>query len=276
MLTTAGNNVHAEEILKYLANGLKPMMLTHVKILSFWEIAHYWHDCDPRISKTHQLPLKVRDTLLVLSMTCSKKLYLRAEHDKAFLLELIGRAPRFTARHYRHAFKKAVDNKVFGKRFFSRMFLTRGQLCRWCVDHNESLPSFWFPDNDKSPYSATDDLSDEITVGGRYRVQLLYDDTAKSASEPCQAQRPLVVTVNQNAVKAANAKHARRNGIKDRFINFYQVEGSHYPSKTAAAEYFFDNLATKQEKLLFNNKDTATRTLLDALRSHLKEAKSSK
>lgn len=38
-------------------------MLVHVKTLSLWEIAHYWHDLDPRKSMTHQLPLKVRDTL---------------------------------------------------------------------------------------------------------------------------------------------------------------------------------------------------------------------
>lgn len=250
-------------------------MLVHVKNLSLWEIAHYWHDFDPRTTKTHHLPLKVRDTLLVLSMTYSKKLSVRVEVEKAYLLELIGHAPRFTARHYKQSFKKAMDNKIFGKQFYSRMFLTRSQLARWCVEHNEPLPKFWFPDNEKFPYDATGDLADEITVGGRYKVMMLYDDTVKPSSEASQDQ-PIVATVNENAVKAANAKHASRNAIKSRFISFYQSEGSNHPSKTASAEHFYDSLDDKQEKLLFENKDAAIRTLLDALRAHLKEANPSK
>lgn len=124
-------------------------MLVHVTILSLWEIAHYWHDCDPRESNTHNLPLKVRDTLLVLSMNFGKKLSLRAEQNKAYLLEILNQAPRFTARHYRQTFNKSIDSKVFGKRFFSNMFVTRSQLGRWCVKHKESqetrsrLPYNW-------------------------------------------------------------------------------------------------------------------------------------
>lgn len=126
-------------------------MLAHVKILSLWEIAHYWHDYDPRLSKTHQLPLKVRDTLLVLSMSYSKKLNIRVEHDKSLLLEALGYTRRFTTRHYRQAFKKSIDKKTFGKRFYSHMFLSRSQLAKWCIDNKESLPKFWFPDNDSHP-----------------------------------------------------------------------------------------------------------------------------
>lgn len=63
-------------------------MLTHVKILSLWEIAHYWHDYDPRTPKTHHLPLRVRDTLLALSIAYSKKLNISVEQDRAYLLTL--------------------------------------------------------------------------------------------------------------------------------------------------------------------------------------------
>ena len=90
-------------------------MLVHVKILSLWEIAHYWHDYDPRLSKTHQLPLKVRDTLLVLSMSYSKSLNIRIEQDKTFLIDLLGRTRRLTSRHYRQVFKKSIEKKIFGK-----------------------------------------------------------------------------------------------------------------------------------------------------------------
>lgn len=250
-------------------------MLAHIKNLSIWEIAHYWHGYDPRESKTHHLPLKVRDTLLVLSMTYSKKLCLRVEIEKAYMLEFIGYAPRFTARHYRHSFKKAIDNKVFGKQFFSRMFITRSQLGRWCIEHNEPLPQFWFPDNEKFPFNATGDLSEEITAGGRYKLILLYDDTVNHSDEPSQEQ-PIVATVNENAIRAAKAKHAQRNAIKERFISFYQTEGDNYPSKTDSAGHFFDTLDKHKEQLLFNTKETAIRTLLDALRAHLKKSKSSK
>lgn len=246
-------------------------MLVHVKNMSLWEVAHYWHDLDPRESKTHDLPLKVRDTLLVLSMSYSKKLSIRVEQDKAYLLEIYNKANRVTSRHYRQTFKKAIDNKVFGKRFYSKMFVSRSQLARWCVKHNEPLPKFWFPDNDKYPYDAEGDISDEITVNGRYKVMLLYDDTAKSSGEPSQDQ-PIVATVNSNAMKAAQAKHAPMNDVKSRFISFYLAEGAQFPNRAESARHFFDSLDQK-DSYLFTSKETATRTLLSALREHLRNSK---
>lgn len=244
-------------------------MLVHVKILSLWEIAHYWHDYDPRESYTHQLPLKVRDTLLVLAMSYCHKINMRIEREKTYLVEVLKKPPRFTQRHYRHAFKKAIDSKVFGKKFFSNLFLSRSQLGRWCIEHNEPFPNFWFPDNKKYPFNEAGDISDEISVNGRYHIQLLYDDTTKK-DEP---EKSVSTTVNENAIKAANAKHAIRNAIKSRFIAFFDDNGSGYPSRKAAAEFFFDSLDEKNEKLLFEHKDAAVRTLLNALREHLKRPK---
>ncbi|MDO9273083.1 MAG: hypothetical protein Q7T94_08720 [Rugosibacter sp.] len=251
------------------------MMLVHITILSLWEIAHYWNDSDPRESKTHNIPLKVRDTLLVLSMHFGKKLSVRTEQNKAYLLEIFNQAPRFTARHYRQTFKKSIDSKVFGKRFFSNMFVTRSQLGRWCVKQKEPLPRFWFPDNDKYPFNETGDISAEITADGRYKVQLLYDDTVTKSDEPGQGQS-VVTSVNENAVRAANAKHASTNKIKEQFIAFYLEQGGNHPGKKSAAERFFDSLDEQKEKLLFLGKEQATRTLLDALRAHLKSAKAQK
>lgn len=248
-------------------------MLAHVKILSLWEVAHYWHDYDPRISQTHHLPLKVRDTLLVFSQEFGNSLSLRVEQKKAYMLEIYQAAPKFTARHYRHSFKNAIDKKIFGKRFFSKMYITRSQLARWCISKNEPLPKFWFPDNNKFPYIVEGDLSDEITANGRYKVQLLYDDRKKPANSEAPQEQPIAATVNENAVKAAQASHAAMNAIKDRFIRFYGEESQNCPTKKAAAEYFFDTLLKTQEQLLFTSKDTAVRTLLDALRSHKKKAK---
>lgn len=248
-------------------------MLAHVKILSLWEIAHYWHDCDPRTSQTHNLPLKVRDTLLVFSTEFRNSLSIRVEKEKAYQLEIINKAPRFTARHYRHSFQKAINKRVFGIRFFSKMYISRSQLARWCVKNNEPLPTFWFPDNDKFPYKADGDLADEITDGGRYLVQLLYDDRPKPIDGEAAKEQPIATTVNENAVKAAQASHAATNAIKDRFIHFYSEEGQNCPSKKVAAEYFYDTLHETQEKLLFANKDAAVRTLLAALRAHKKKAK---
>lgn len=247
-------------------------MLAHVKIFSLWEVAHYWHDFDPRVSQTHHLPLKVRDTLLVFSMEFGSSLSLRVEQDKAYMLEIANAAPRFTARHYRHSFKKAIEKKVFGKRFFSKMYISRSQLARWCINKNEPLPKFWFPDNDKFPYIVNGDLTDEITASGRYKVQLLYDDRKKSSGSEAPQEQPIVATVNENAIKAAQASHAATNAIKDRFIQFFGEEGQNCPSRKAAAEYFFDTLLETREQLLFASKDTAVRTLLDALRAHKKKA----
>lgn len=248
-------------------------MLVHVKILSMWEVAHYWHDCDPRASQTHHLPLRVRDTLLVFSQEFGTSLSIRVEQDKAYLLKIYKAAPKLTARHYRHSFKQAIDKKVFGKRFFSNMFVTRSQLARWCVSKNEPLPEFWFPDNEKFPYKAEGDLTDEITANGRYKVQLLYDDRKKPANSEAPQEQPIATTVIENAVKAAKASHAATNALKERFIHFYSEEGQNCPSKKAAAEYFFDALHENHEQLLFANRESAVRTLLDGLRSQKKKAK---
>ena len=72
-------------------------MLPHIKTLSLWEIAHYWHGYDPRVSQTHHLPLKVRDTLLVFAMEFGSSLNLRIEQDKAYLLHVINQAPSITS-----------------------------------------------------------------------------------------------------------------------------------------------------------------------------------
>lgn len=249
-------------------------LLAHVKILSLWEVAHYWHDCDPRVSQTHHLPLKVRDTLLVFSMEFGSSLSIRVEQDKAYLLEFINTAPRFTARHYRHSFKNAIDRKVFGKRFFSKMFITRSQLARWCMSKNEPLPKFWYPDNDKFPYIAEGDLTDETTSSGRYKVQLLYDDRQKPSNNDAPQEQPIAATVNKNAVKAANAKNAPMNAIKELFINFHQSQGSSAPKMAVSARRFYFNLSAEQNQL-FKHKEAAIRTLTSALSNHLKEIKQS-
>lgn len=243
-------------------------MLVHIKNLSIWEIAHYWHDCDPRVTGTHNLPLKVRDTLLVLATSYSKKLFLRVDKEKLFMLDVYNKSARLTGRHYRHTFKKAIDNKVFGKRFFSNMFITRSQLAHWCIEHKESMPKFWFPDNEKFPYQSATDLQDEITVGGRYKLVLLYDYSEKPDKVSEQLQNGIAATVNENAVKAANVKHAATNQLKSRFVDFYLSRSGEFKSKTESARRFFQDLEPK-EKLLFASIDSAVRTFTEALREQL-------
>lgn len=248
-------------------------MIVHVKSLSLWEIAHYWHGLDPRQSTTHRVPLKARDTLLVLAMWCSKKIAYRVEREKSYLMEALKQAPRFTARHYRSTFKKAIDSKVFGKQFFSSLRIGRSQLARLCIQHNEPLPEFWFPDNEKYPFLMAGDVG-ELTANGRYELILIYDDSDEPA-ENTAPEHPIsvTVTVNENAVKAAQASHAPINAIKARFVSFHESEGHTFKSKAAAARSFFDSLHDTEEKLLFDHKDAATRTLLDALREYRKNAK---
>lgn len=247
-------------------------MLVHIKTLSIWEIAHYWHNLDPRESTSHRLPLKVRDTLLVLSMWCGKKLAYRVEQKSTLRMEILKEFPRFTARHYRHTIKRAIDSKVFGKRFFSNMHVARSQLARLCVSHNQPLPEFWFPDNEKYPYAATGDISEETTVGGRYQLVLIYDDTAPANGET-QTEQETAATVSSNAVKAAQASHATTNAIKARFVQFFTNEGKNHPSMKAAAEHFFDSLDDIKEQTFFAHREAAIRTLLDALRTHQKKNK---
>lgn len=214
----------------------------------------------------------VRDTLLVLSMWCGKKLAYRVDREKNYLVEGLKHMPRFTARHYRHSFKKAIDSKVFGKRFFSKIIISRSQLARLCDTHNEALPAFWFPDKKYSFDTATDEASKEITADGRYQLVLIYDDTDKTSENP-DSEQPIVATVNDNAVKAAQASHAATNEIKHRFIAFYKAKGTGYSSMKAAAGHFFDSLPDPKEKLLFASRKAAIDTLLRGLREHQKKTK---
>ncbi len=244
-------------------------MLVHLKTLSLWEIAHYWHDCDPRLSDTQQIPLKVRDTLLVLTKTSNIRIVIFVEKDRAYLLNLFRYIQHISTECFLQNLQKSIDKKMFDKRLFDSMLMTRNELARWCIENNESLPKFWFPNNDKYPY----DLDDvEMLDSEHYEFLPIHDGTKKTAPE--SVIKPKVIpTVISNATKAANAKHAVTNAIKHRFINFYLAESSKYPSKKATAEYFFNSL-DKREQLSFNTRETATRTFLGALRKHEKQAKS--
>lgn len=205
-------------------------------------------------------------------MWCGKKLAFRVEHEKAYLVEVLREASRFTARHYRQSFKKAVDSKVFGKQFFSKIVVTRSHLARLCLEHNEPLPKFWFPDNEKYPFDSADGWLDEMTAGGRYALISIYDDTPDVSDNP-QREQTTAVTVTSNAVRAAKAKHAGTNEIKSRFIRFFKGEGDGYPNKRSAAKHFFKVGLIEKERLLFLGEEAAIRTLLDALRADKKPSK---
>jgi len=73
-------------------------------------------------------------------------------------------------------------------------------------------------------------------------------------------------SVKANAVKAANTKHARTNGIKQRFVAFYGDHASEYESKSAAAKTFFNRVLNDKERLAFKDINTAQRVFLEALR----------
>lgn len=246
-------------------------MLVHVKTLSLWEIAHYWHDCDPRASSTHQIPLKVRDTLLVLIKNPNKKFIVYVEKRRAYLLKILSYIQEICTESFLQNLQNSIDKKVFDRRLFDSMLLTRNALARWCIENNEPLPKFWFPDNNKYPYDLDD--HEEIEDSWRYKFLVVHDGTKKTDSK-LEVKQSTPITVNNNAAKAAKAKHAPTNAIKGRFINFYQIEGNKYPSKTAAAKHFFDSLDKQKEQLLFNSGETATRALLEALREYEKQIKS--
>lgn len=246
-------------------------MLVHIKSLSLWEIAHYWHDCDPRLSSTHDIPLKVRDTLLVLIKNPNKRITVFTEKQNAYLFKFLRYIKKSCKETFLQTLQNSMDKKVFDKRLFSSMFVTRNALARWCIENNEPLPKFWFPDNDKYPY----DLDDENPIEDAYRYEFLLVHDATKKTDPGSEVKQLVSpSVSSNASKAANAKHAGTNAIKDRFISFYLSENSKYRDRTAAAKHFFYSL-DKREQLLFNSCETATRAFLESLRKHEKRVKTS-
>lgn len=139
-----------------------------------------------------------------------------------------------------------------------------------CLLSEPSLEDFALSSDESRVAKEVDELPEVLRYLEEHNLESLI--TEKSADESVNEQ-PIVATVSSNAVKAANAKHARRNTIKEKFIHFYQTEGNNLPSKIAAAKQFFESLDEKQEKLQFDSKDAAIRTLLDALRAHQKKAK---
>lgn len=246
-------------------------MLAHVKTLSLWEIAHYWHDCDPRASTTHQIPLKVRDTLLVLIKTPDKKISVFVEKRNSFLFKLLRYVQESCTEYFLANLQKSIDKKIFDKSLFSNMFLSRNALARWCIENKEPLPKFWFPDDTRYPY----DLEDDELIENSQRFEFLdVHDGTKKTDSVLEVKQSTPISINSNAVRAANAKHAQTNTIKSRFIIFHLSECKNYSSKKAVAEYFFATL-DKREQLLFTSCETATRAFLDALRKHEKQVKSS-
>lgn len=141
-----------------------------------------------------------------------------------------------------------------------------------CLLSEPSLEDFALSSDESRTAKEVDELPDVLRYIEEHNLESLI--TEKPADESANEQ-PIVATVSSNAVKAANVKHAPKNAIKDKFIQFYQTDGSKFSGKKAAATHFFDSLDEKQEKLQFNSKDAAIRTLLDALRKHLKEGKPS-
>ncbi len=120
-------------------------------------------------------------------------------------------------------------------------------------------------------YIEFNQLENLISVTNPYSV--LSDNAIVNTQVDLQ---PIIVTVTNNASKAAKARHAQKNSIKDRFILFYQAESAKFSTMKAAAENFFDSLDEKTEKLQFDSKDAAVRTLLDALRDFRKSENLSK
>lgn len=57
---------------------------------------------------TCRLPCVTIAGALVFSRSYGKKVFMRFEQGKTYLLEILGAAPRFTARHYRNGFRKAL------------------------------------------------------------------------------------------------------------------------------------------------------------------------
>lgn len=141
-----------------------------------------------------------------------------------------------------------------------------------CLLSEPSLEDFALSSNESRIAKEVDELPNVLRYIEEHNLESLI--TEKPADEPTNEQ-PIVATVSSNAVKAANVKHAPKNAIKEKFIQFYQTDGSKFSGRRAAATHFFDSLDEKQEKLQFNSKDAAIRTLLDALRKHLKKEKPS-
>jgi hypothetical protein len=244
--------------------------LAHINVLSIWEVAHYWHDLDPRKGKSHQLPLQVRNTILVLTEWFCNNIAYRVDSNKPHLLPIVQKQPRFTARYYRHRIRKAVETKNFSKKFFNKIYIARSELAQRCITHNESLPPFWFPDNEKFPFLSKGDTSKELADNGRYVLVPIFNDGNHQSDQISEPSQP-TATVSSNATKAANKKHAPMNAIKADFIAAYERIPDGQVNRTALAREFFDSLEDKK-KLLFDNKDAAIRTLTTALREHLRDS----
>lgn len=160
--------------------------------------------------------------------------------------------------------KPEILEKIHEGQMVPRKFMHRG-LCS-----EPSLEDFSLPAG--SPISKeVNELPEVLKYIEEHKLESLIDSFKPTSTSPSLTdEQAITVTVTSNASKAANAKHAQRNAIKQRFIEFYQSNSNNFTSKKAAALHFFDSLDKKQEQLLFDHRDAAIRTLLDALRDFLK------
>lgn len=164
--------------------------------------------------------------------------------------------------------EKLHDGELIPHRFVDGCKITSPSLEDYVQTSSESVVA-----------KEVDEIPDVLRYIEELRIKIPATTEMPQSSQPIEpvANNPQdeptpVVTVNRNASNAAIAKNAPINAIKKRFVSFHETQGCNYVNKTAAVGDFFDHLNEK-EKLQFNSKDTAIRTLLAALRKHLQETK---
>lgn len=148
------------------------------------------------------------------------------------------------------------------------------QLFRGALITNPSLEDFALSQQESGVAKEIEELPEVLRyIDENQLKRFTFEKSSADQSDSLPAsEHATSASVKENARKAAQAKHARINNIKARFTDYFIEAGSNHPSKKAAAESFFDALDEKQEQLLFDHKDAAIRTLLTALRSHLKKS----
>jgi hypothetical protein len=146
-----------------------------------------------------------------------------------------------------------------------------------CLISEPSLEDFALSASQSVIAKDMDELPAVLEYIEQHKLKSLIDSLQPKATTDNQLEeKPVDVTVTNNASKAANVKHARINAIKEKFISFYQAESMQFRTIKAAAGHFFDLLDEKQEQLMFTSRDTAIRTLQDALRDFRKSSNSSR
>jgi len=225
-------------------------MLDDLKYLNVWDIAHLWLGHDPNHSESKTVPVDVQNILRKLTFEIWRNLNVYDRQGEEIWKWYIPGIPIDIS--IEPKLRKCYREGIFNKHFLKSLYLDRDEFDHfvdwWWGGYHLPTPSFWFSNLRWDSLDGLEAEEEAVTE-------------AKTEAEKEAALDAYNLRKSENARKAAKKRHEKTERLVDELCHFYEV--GNFPSYTAAATKFYDNLGTERKKLLAPT--NAIRTLREGL-----------